>query len=97
MRAIAALFVALTCAIGAGEVSAKDRRDDRGHRESRGHHGDHGRSPGRNDRIAREAQRQTGGGRVLSVQPSEFGHRVKLLKDGEVHVLTVPENDFDSE
>lgn len=95
MRAIVPLLLVLACALGAGEAAAGDRRNnDRPQREARGHHGQ---QPGRNDRIAREAQRQNGGGRVLSVKPSEFGHRVKLLKDGEVHVLTVPGSDFDSE
>lgn len=46
--------------------------------------------PGRNDEAAKQAQRMNGGGRVLSVEPSEGGHRVKLLKNGEVRVLVVP-------
>jgi hypothetical protein len=39
---------------------------------------------------ARRAQQLNGGGRVLSVYPSGSGYRVKLLKDGEVSVVDVP-------
>ena len=39
---------------------------------------------------ARRAQELNGGGRVLGVTPSDQGYRVKLLKQGEVRVLTVP-------
>ena len=85
----AALF-----AFGVNGAIADDRQRDRPPREARGHHAA---PPGRDDRIARDAQRQTGGGRVLSVQPGEGGHRVKILKDGEVHVLTVPERDRERE
>lgn len=38
---------------------------------------------------ARRAQDQNGGGRVLSVEPSGNGYRVKLLRDGEVRVVYV--------
>jgi len=38
----------------------------------------------------RRAQQLNGGGRVLSVYPSSGGYRVKLLKDGEVSVVDVP-------
>jgi hypothetical protein len=37
---------------------------------------------------ARRAQAQYGG-RVLSVMPTEGGYRVRLLRDGEVSVVTV--------
>jgi hypothetical protein len=39
---------------------------------------------------ARRAQQQYGG-RVLSVSPSDGGYRVRLLRDGEVSVVTVPD------
>jgi hypothetical protein len=39
---------------------------------------------------ARRAQGMYGGGRVLSVDPNGPDYRVKLLKDGEVRVITVP-------
>ena len=39
---------------------------------------------------ARWAKRANGGGRVLAVYPSDTGYRVKLLKDGEVSVVDVP-------
>ncbi|WP_293373550.1 hypothetical protein [Nevskia sp.] len=38
---------------------------------------------------AKRAQRENGGGRVLSVEPSGDGYRVKLLRDGEVRVVHV--------
>lgn len=38
---------------------------------------------------ARRAQQRNGGGRVLSVEPEGAGHRVKVLKDGEVRILHV--------
>jgi len=38
---------------------------------------------------ARRAQAENGGGRVLSVEPSGSGYRVKLLRDGEVRVVYV--------
>ena len=38
---------------------------------------------------ARRAQQQYGG-RVLSVYPSAEGYRVKMLRDGEVTVVSVP-------
>ena len=41
---------------------------------------------------ARRAQLRNGGGRVLSVEPDGAGHRVKVLKDGEVRVLHVEDD-----
>ena len=40
---------------------------------------------------ARLAQKQQGGGRVLSVIPVEGGYRVKLLQKGDVHIVFVSE------
>ncbi|HUS24887.1 MAG TPA: hypothetical protein VM369_08050 [Candidatus Binatia bacterium] len=40
---------------------------------------------------ARKAQSMNGGGRVLAVHPEGDGFRVKLLKDGEVRIVHVPE------
>jgi len=90
MRPAVPLLATMLFAFGASGALADDRHNDRPQREAQGRHAA---PPGRSDQIAREAQRQNGGGRVLSVQPTEGGHRVKLLKDGEVHVLTVPESD----
>jgi uncharacterized membrane protein YkoI len=39
---------------------------------------------------ARIAQKQEGGGRVLAVELTDEGYRVKLLKKGEVHIVIVP-------
>ena len=38
---------------------------------------------------ARLAQKRNGGGRVLSVEPTVNGHRVKVLKDGVVRVYVI--------
>ena len=84
------LLAAALFAFGAAGALADDRHNDQPQRESRGHHAA---APGRSDEPARRAQQQNGGGRVLSVQPSEGGHRVKLLKDGEVRVYNVPERE----
>lgn len=40
---------------------------------------------------ARIAQKLNGGGRVLSVEPAAGGWRVKLLKDGDVRIVFVPD------
>ncbi len=40
---------------------------------------------------AREAQQLNGGGRVLSVDAANGGWRVKLLKDGNVRMVFVPD------
>jgi hypothetical protein len=39
---------------------------------------------------AQRAQQLNGGGRVLAVDPSEQGYRVRVLKDGEVRSVYVP-------
>lgn len=40
---------------------------------------------------AEKAQEMTGGGKILSVEPVSGGYRVKLLKDGEVKIVMVPD------
>ena len=40
---------------------------------------------------ARQAQSLNGGGRVLSVEEARDGWRVKLLKDGNVRIVFVPD------
>lgn len=40
---------------------------------------------------ARIAQQQNGGGRVLAVEPDAGGYRVKLLKNGDVRIIHVPD------
>jgi Ni/Co efflux regulator RcnB len=40
---------------------------------------------------ARRAQAQNDGGRVLSVDRADNGHRVRLLKDGEVRTFFIPD------
>jgi len=44
-------------------------------------------------RAARKAKDMNGGGRVLSVSPDDKGHRVKVLKKGEVHEIHVPDEE----
>lgn len=51
-------------------------------------HGRHGIDSGE---AARRAQMRNGGGRVLGVDPTDDGYRVKLLKQGEVRTLLVPD------
>jgi hypothetical protein len=93
MRRAAPLLAIVFCALSVGSALADDHRDDNDRRAPRGHRQDRG--DHRNNDAAIRAQQQTGGGRVLSVQPGDDGrsHRVKVLKDGEVHVLTVPESE----
>ena len=40
---------------------------------------------------AREAQKRYGGGKVLSVDPAGDGFHVKLLRDGDVRVVFIPD------
>ena len=86
MRLGAPLLVAVLSASSATWVLAEDPRDDHA-KAARGHAA----KPGRNDEVARRAQQMNGGGRVLSVENVDGGHRVKLLKNGEVRVVVVPE------
>lgn len=60
----------------AGLASAQDRQ------------GDAGISPGE---AARRAQQMNNGGRVLSVEPASGGWRVKLIKQGDVRIVFVPD------
>lgn len=41
---------------------------------------------------ARRAQHLNGGGRVLSVSRGKDGYRVKLIKKGEIRIISVPGN-----
>lgn len=63
---------------GAGDVLQPGQLIDRGPRLSPG-------------QAAREAQRQYGGGKVLSVDPAGDGYRVKLLRDGDVRIVIIPD------
>ncbi len=49
------------------------------------------RSPLQPAEAGRRAQQQYGG-RVLSVSPADSGYHVRLLRNGEVSVVTVPNN-----
>lgn len=40
---------------------------------------------------ARQAQARNGGGKVISVDPTDDGYRVKLLRRGDVRVLHIPD------
>lgn len=40
---------------------------------------------------ARRAQQINGGGRVLSAEPAQGGWRVKLIKNGDVRIVFVPD------
>lgn len=52
---------------------------------------DRGRSRMTASQAAREAQQRYGGGKVLSVDPTGDGYRVKLLRDGDVRVIFIPD------
>lgn len=43
------------------------------------------------DEAIRRAQQMNGGGRVLAADPAENGYRVRVLKDGEVRSVYVPQ------
>ena len=79
-----ALLISAVLALGSGAGFADDKQE---HEKGRHPH------PRQNDEAARRAQQQNGGGRILSVEPAEGGHRVKVLKNGEVRVLVVPEEE----
>jgi hypothetical protein len=100
MRAVLASFVIAVSLLAASQPAMADRRDrDDGRglrldtpflgpgRDARDD--DSGRGGLSANEAARRAQAQNGGGRVLSVEPSGNGYRVKLLRDGEVRVVHV--------
>lgn len=100
MRAALATVVIALSLLATSQTATADRRDrddgrglrldtpflDRG-RDSRDE-GDVRGGLSANE-AARRAQAQNGGGRVLSVEPSGDGYRVKLLRDGEVRIVHV--------
>ena len=87
MRLPALLVISTLLALGSGAGFADDKQEHEQHDRGRHPH------PRQNDEAARRAQQQNGGGRILSVEPAEGGHRVKVLKNGEVRVLVVPEEE----
>lgn len=85
------LLVALLASAGLltqpAEARSRDQRQGQQAQETRRDAGGEDRRDHRGDRAAdaaRKAQQRNGGGRVLSVEPEGAGHRVKVLKDGEV-------------
>lgn len=95
MRAVIASLLLALCAVATSHPAHADRRGglrldtpflapgrDAGDRDP----APRGMSP---NEAARRAQAENGGGRVLSVEPSGSGYRVKLLRDGEVRVVYV--------
>lgn len=85
MRLSSLLLIALLCGLPAAVVHAEPPPHFSFVKQDRQNGG------GKKDGVAREAQRQNGGGRVLSVEPVPGGYRVKLLKDGDVRIIFVPE------
>jgi hypothetical protein len=71
----------VTVALADPPQGHKDRPDRGESRSGRGNSSD----------AAKRAQQMNGGGRVLSVDAVAGGHRVKLLKDGEVRIVFVPD------
>jgi hypothetical protein len=49
------------------------------------------RRPLSGNEAAQRAQSMNGGGRVLAVDPAQSGYRVRVLKDGEVRSVYVPQ------
>lgn len=97
MRAALAMIVVAASLLAASQPAAADRRGGvpgldtqllNPGRESRDRD-DRPRGGMSPNEAARRAQRENGGGRVLSVEQSGDGYRVKLLRDGEVRVVHV--------
>lgn len=84
MRTLIASIVILLSGLLAQPVMAAADGDPPAHHH-RHHNGELSPSA-----AARIAQRQDGGGRVLSVERVEGGYRVKLLKKGDVRSVMVP-------
>lgn len=77
------VFQSAFAAPGRSEDHDRHRDDRQEQRRSQG-----GRmTPGE---AAAHAQRSNGGGRVLSVDPTGNGYRVKLLQRGDVNIVIVP-------
>ncbi|MGH8441461.1 MAG: hypothetical protein ACRETF_01005 [Nevskiaceae bacterium] len=91
-------WLLLVCALvsaglmsGPADARSRDRQKQTEAQEKREERKDEWRDHRRDNRdrtaeAARRAQLRNGGGRVLSVEPEGRGHRVKVLKDGEVRV-----------
>lgn len=96
MRAVLAMIVIAASLLATSQPASADRRGGvlgldtqflNPGREARDRDDQpRGMSP---NEAAKRAQRENGGGRVLSVEQSGNGYRVKLLRDGEVRVVHV--------
>lgn len=81
------LTLILLGGLGLQPVFADESRDDQApHRE---HHKKQETGRLSSNEAARTAQKQQGGGRVLSVEPAEGGYRVKLLQKGDVRIVFI--------
>ena len=89
MRGSLLLLIAVALAVPAVLAADAKPKDDKPHHER---HVDPEKSTPE-ARAAKRAKDINGGGRVLSVSPDENGHRVKVLKKGEVKVIHVPDDD----
>ena len=95
MRYLLVALILASAGLMSGPADARSRDRDKqeqkqAQQERREERQDHGRElRDRQAEAGRRAQLRNGGGRVLSVEPEGAGHRVKVLKDGEVRVLHV--------
>ena len=94
MRYLLLVCILASAGLMSGPADARSRDRDKQEQQERQQ-----RREERRDRVndrqaeaARRAQLRNGGGRVLSVEPDGHGHRVKVLKDGEVRVLHIEED-----
>ena len=97
MRSALLVCILVSAGLMSGPADARSR--DRDKQQAQTQQERQERREERRDRLrdrqaeaARRAQLRNGGGRVLSVEPDGRGHRVKVLKDGEVRVLHVEDN-----
>ena len=98
MRHLLIALIVASAGLMSGPADARPRERDKQEQQERQQRREERREEMRErlrDRqaeAARRAQLRNGGGRVLSVEPDGRGHRVKVLKDGEVRVLHVEDN-----
>ena len=93
MRAVP-LLLTIAMALAAPAIHSDDKAKDKDEKPRPERHADP-KQTSPEARAARKAKDMNGGGRVLSVSPDDKGHRVKVLKKGEVHEIHVPDEEAD--
>ncbi len=89
MRIALLACVLVSAGLLAGPADARSRDKDKDKQAQSQQERQDRKERDRSADAARRAQQRNGGGRVLSVERERAGHRVKVLKDGEVRVLHV--------